>query len=57
MTIPSIGPKGGAGDSGAAPEKVTNSQALRAFGFLLVFVAVGIPLSILLWKVALTWTP
>lgn len=39
-----------------APEKVTNQVALRALGFTLIFVAIAVPVSVLLWKVAL-WFP
>jgi hypothetical protein len=53
-------PQGGAGNSGAGnstqPERVTNQVALKALGFTLVFVAIAIPVSVLLWKVAL-WFP
>jgi hypothetical protein len=49
-------PEGGAGDSGAAPEKVTNQIALKALGFTLVFVAIAVPISVLLWKIAV-WFP
>lgn len=53
MTIPTIGPRGGAGDSEAAPERVTNSQVLRVLAFLIVVVPTAISVNVLLWAAAL----
>lgn len=51
--IPTIGPRGGAGDSGAAKEPITNRQAFGTLAFLILMATVGLPLTILLWKLAL----
>lgn len=51
--MPTIGPR----SSQPPAPKVTPAQSLRALGFVIVLVTVGIPLTILLWKVALSWSP
>jgi hypothetical protein len=60
MTMPTIGPKGGAGNSGASAELQTftpvQHTALKVLGFTLVFLTIGVPVGVLLWKVAL-WFP
>jgi hypothetical protein len=53
MTIPKIGPSGGAGNSGA-DDTFTPKQsvALNAFGWFLVFIALVPPITVILWRLA-----
>jgi hypothetical protein len=68
MSIPTIGPRGGAGDSGAQPPRpprgpagasrpvakpFTLFEAAKVWGFVIVMLAFGVPLTIVLWKWAL----
>lgn len=36
------------------PEKVSNSQAMRYFGWALVYLAFVPPIAVLLWRIAVT---
>lgn len=52
MTLPTIGPRGGAGDSGATKEPVTNQQVLNVVAFILVVLPTAVAINVFLWAAA-----
>lgn len=56
MTIPTIGPKGGAGDSGAGErgQPLTNAQVGKTLLGILLVGALLPPVTVLLWRLALS---
>jgi hypothetical protein len=45
-------PRGPAGDSGTAPDKVTGAQAMRYTAWTLILLVVLPPLAVILWRIA-----